>query len=113
MGYYTTLNGEITLSREPSIEVWFHISQLDSFYFIEEYVPSRHISFDGLDGKFYNLKNDASALINILDQVGISAGGEIVCVGEEQPDIWRLVFTGGTVVREDTKIVWPDGTEYR
>lgn len=113
MGYYTRLDGEINLSSAPDIEVWFSISQMDSFYFLEDYTPSRHISFEGLEGKFYHLEKDSSSLINILGQVGISAGGKIVCVGEEQPDIWRLVFTGGTVVREDTKIVWPDGTEYR
>lgn len=114
MGYYTTLNGEINLSREPSIEVWETIhAQLDSFYLMSERYPSRSIYFDGANSKFYNLKKDASTFVCILEQVGITATGTVVCVGEEQPDIWRLVFKDGTVTTETARMVWPDGSEYR
>lgn len=114
MGYYTTLNGELYLSRVPSIEVWDTIyTELESFYLLSERDPSNTIYFGGVESKFYNLKNDASSLVCILEQVGITVSGEIICVGEGQPDIWRLVFKGGSVKSESPRIVWPDGTEYK
>lgn len=113
MGYYTTLNGGMHLSSTPSFEVWDKMHNLDSLYFIaEQETPTTFIDFGGLSGKFYNLEGDIKSMVATLSDVGITVQGAIECVGEEQPDIWRLVVDNGTVVRETARMLWPDGTEY-
>lgn len=113
MGYYTTLNGTLYLSGEPSLEVWEKITDLNALYFLASDSTDTVIEYDFIDGKFYGLEDDINSLVGILGQVGISVKGVIECVGEEQPDIWRLVVKDGSVIREGVRMVWPDGSEYR
>lgn len=114
MGYYTTLTGSLLLSSIPSFEVWDKIHNLDSLYFMaEQETPMTFIDFGDLSGKFYNLEGDIKSLVGTLSEVGITVQGAIECVGEEQPDIWRLVVDNGTVTRETARMLWPDGSEYR
>lgn len=115
MGYISTLDGEITFSREVTVEVLEKIAALSSFSFIDpdddEYVDG--IYFDYERGKFYDLVEDSKALVDILAEVGVTVAGIIEVTGEDNHDIWRLVFSPGKVEEEKIEMRWPDGTVYR
>lgn len=114
MGYNSTLDGEIRFSREVTVEVLEEIATLPSFQFIDpdDDGVAGGIYFDYDEGKFYYLLDDAKTLVKILTRVGVEAYGTIVVKGEENHDVWRLVFSPGTVTKESIEMRWPDGTEY-
>jgi len=113
MGYYSTVEGDIRFSREVTVDVLEEIQKLDSFYFVEPEEDSKGIFFDYAEGKFYSLKKDSEELVEILSEVGVTATGTLLIEGEENYDVWRLVFTPGSVVEEKVEMRWPDGSVYR
>src|SRR5690606_32209121 len=115
LGHISTLDGEITLSREGTEEVLETIAEPAAFSFLHP-VARRHadgIYFDYERGKFYDLVEDSKALVDILAEVGVTVAGIIEVTGEDNHDIWRLVFSPGKVEEEKIEMRWPDGTVYR
>lgn len=110
MGYYTAVTGDLRWSQPLTPEQLAVIKNLYEFeYGADEY----GIYFDGEQSKRYDLVDQCKEVVAILGRYKIEVTGILVAIGEEQPDIWRLVFKNGTVVREEVQMTWPDGTKYR
>lgn len=117
MGYYTAFEG--SLNFDPPILLLDQFNTLnkhveDLFYSSPEVkLGPQSLEFDRPYGKFYGFEESVRTIVEELEKLGRNVHGTIVAEGEETGDIWRLVVRGGKVVKEDTKIVWPDGSEYR
>lgn len=85
-----------------------------NYVFDLEYLEEEpSISSNGEGGKVYNLEKEFRVLVKIAEQHGVLANGIVTVTGEEAGDIWRLVIKDNVVEHEETKVIWPDGTEYK
>lgn len=109
MGYYSTVRGELHYSEElDSIKAMREIQKLDSVYGAT--VNELGIGWDWAQGKYYNLKADVAAIIELVkDKTKVS--GEILVSGEEAGDLWRILVKDNKMTVEKAVVMWPDGTK--
>lgn len=118
MGYYTTFHGELTFDRPLlDVDTYNKIKSLveEEFGKWEVNLEPEKLEFNWLNGKFGDFEDQIAFVVDTLKKYGRRVAGEIVATGEEPGDIWRVKVHGSdsVVTREDAKIRWPDGTEYR
>lgn len=132
MGYYTSVDGEITITPPLS---WAEIKD-------SPFVPS-HPSSDELDVNLVIdetstdtdegtlLRRSSSTLrpssdeafkaYHLIEHVqqaidafpGHEFTGRLTCEGEEAGDLWRVVIRDGRAVKVTPRIVWPDDGQNR
>ena len=106
MGYYTDVNANLTFTPE--------LDSLSAFLAVKEIgypwsdITSRGLRFND-NGKFYGIDDEVKRLIEAV-KAHTTVSGTIIGVGEEQPDIWRIVIKDNVATREEAQIVWPDGS---
>lgn len=112
MGYYSTCHGEVFFDPPISDELVKTIQ--DELPDLEFHAAVSNEGLgDGKDsGKAYHLEEDSRELLDYLAREGSRATGWIIVEGEENTDVWRLIFKDGTITRENVKLIWPDGSEY-
>lgn len=116
MGYYTRVDGSMTFSPELSDAERVELQDwLDMTGYLGYGGDLRASSYStNFDGKAYGFENELREFVQRLStKTTRTIAGEFTGVGEEQPDVWRLKVSDTTVTREEAKLVWPDGTEYR
>lgn len=131
MGYYTTVDGEITITppltwtelkdspfnpeseaHDPRLDVKLRIDeeQVDT----EEGPLLRRTAgalvpaWEGR-AKYYSLVEHTQKLMDALP--GRTFSGRLECEGEEPGDLWRIVIRDGRAVKVEPQIVWPDDAE--
>ena len=137
MGYYTNLSGEAEIRKAVipddvlNREGWSASTDSDYFLIETDGEPDDVQLIDGeitvVPGdqfqtvtlrwddsvKAYNFDERCQALMDAVKAVGGEITGEFVGRGEENGDIWRVVFNGTTKKREEAVTRWPDGTPVR
>lgn len=132
MGYYSSIQGEMSLSRElthgevVAIEKlqagdpgssWFELDVFEN----EEETPSGRVTAKSADsiivayedsGKAYSALQELQVLISALPE-DVTLSGQFYRTGEESPDVSRYVLEedGRSVIEEEPRLVWPDGSE--
>lgn len=84
---------------------------LNAFFEIIE--DEAYMTSEGESGKAYGIEDEFGELVKVADAHDVLVEGIITVEGEEAGDIWRLVIKDNVVTHEETKIVWPDGSEYK
>lgn len=133
MGYYTRFYGGFDLSRPlNNLEVEavsraiadYGMFQLDidkskkelpEGTLITKTAQSIYMPAEGEEAKWYDSDDHLKALVNALPE-DVDVTGYIRAEGEESGDIWRYVVRRTSpalreVIRENPKLIWPDGTE--
>jgi hypothetical protein len=116
VGYYTRVDGSMTFSPELSGSEMDELRDwLDMTGYLGYGGDLRASSYSTqFDGKAYGFEDELREFVQRLSaKTTRTVRGEFVGVGEEQPDVWRLRVKDNTVTREEARLVWPDGTEYR
>lgn len=116
MGYNSTLRGHLDFSGYLDDAVVAELNDYNNDFnnlAYGGYFTNTGWIDDGDSSKFYYLEQEARLLIERLRSLDMTVSGTVVVEGEENSDIWRLIFKDGKVVRENAKVTWPDGTEYR
>lgn len=71
------------------------------------------LTASGEGGKVYHLQDEIEEMAKLAQKHRVLVNGIITVTGEEAGDIWRMVLKDSVAERQLTKIVWPDGTEYK
>lgn len=108
MGYYSVVHGELIFNPAISDETLEELKSNGIAYW-GSFSASGWFG-DGASGKAYELESDADVLVMTVNAAGSNVTGSIVVVGEEQPDVWRLVFREDRVDLERAQMRWPDGS---
>lgn len=124
MGYYTSINGTITLSRELNhfetttllvkdmYGVYLQpaeISKIETPEGVFHKRVTKYVDFE-LEGKNYGFEEEFRNFIAELP-ADVTANGYVQGEGEEQGDVWRLYVKGREVRRVAAKLVWPEVAE--
>lgn len=125
MGYNTTVTGEIRF--DPPL-TWAEIKKdkfnLQNHYEVfidpdktiretdegqETIITADRLLPSWIDGKHYHLEEHVQKFMDLYG-TGRTFTGRFECVGEEQPDMWRLEVHDGRVAVTRAVVVWPEDT---
>lgn len=112
MGYTSRLTGNLEFSAPVSSDLLYRLRESSEFSCLSYggRFESDGWFDDGESGKMYDLEEEAALLVKAVNAEIVRVTGEIRVDGEDNTDIWRLVFTGTDVRVERPEIRWPDGT---
>lgn len=86
------------------------ISESELRYYVS--VDATALNGESSEGSAYYLEEQLKEAIEIVKNDGCVANGFLVLIGEEQPDISRLVVQDNNIYIEQAIITWPDGTKF-
>jgi hypothetical protein len=132
MGYYTSIQGQITISppltwreikgspfvvlaadllpaRDCKLRVVQEERDTDEGTLISKYADAIVCSYDD-QIKAYTIEAHLQELLDLHGE-GHTFSGHLDAEGEEAGDLWRLAVRDGRAVRIEPRIVWPDEAE--
>lgn len=132
MGYYTTVEGEITITPPLAWNEFrnspFNSASLDTFDGMkniklrinEESVETDEgqlirrsatalVAAWGDSSKYYYLVEHVQEAIDAFP--GHSFTGRLDCTGEEPGDIWRVIIRNGRATKVQPQLIWPADAE--
>lgn len=126
MGYYSNIEGMFTIETKDG-------SPIDPFVFAyivkgsgsyeyliynpldciphHNYSPTATFSVYG-NGKYYDLDDDTDEFAAALNKAGLELSGHLYRVGEEQPDVEKIVVDKNIVTFYAGHIAFDDGTKW-
>lgn len=129
MGYYTSVEGEITITPPLAWSEFkdspFNSASLDTFDGMKNIklrIDEETVETDeghlvrrtatalvpawGESAKYYYLVDHVQAAIDAFP--GHTFTGRLECSGEDAGDLWRVVIRGGRAVKVQPQLIWPD-----